>query len=95
MSPQTKKAQETTFDDVAKRVRDLNNQIIETSRKTGLAYLDAYEQTLGAIADSQEKLASQTKGSRIEWLTSLLEAQATFTRETARLIAKYYREMLP
>ena len=61
------------------------------SKKSGRAYLDAYEANLKAIAQYQAKLAS---ASEVEWVSTLLNAQADFTREIARAAAAQSREFL-
>jgi hypothetical protein len=72
-------------------VRDRHEQILEAGRKTGLEFLDACGQSLGAFADSQDKLASL---SDVEWLNRILRAQATFTRGFADASGKFARELL-
>jgi hypothetical protein len=66
-----------TFETAADRVRDLNERVIESSSRVGLASLEAYARLLERIAEAQER-AGRRGG---EWLTTLAQAQATFTRE--------------
>lgn len=82
---------EAGFDEAADRVRDLNERIIEASRKAGSTYLDGYEKTLRGIADYEEKVA---ESSQVEWLSTLLNAQADFTREIAKATTASARELL-
>lgn len=82
---------ETLYEDGAERVRELNEQIIEASRKAGSTYFDAYERTLKGIADYETKLAEV---SHVEWLSTLLNAQADFTREVAKTTTASAREFL-
>jgi hypothetical protein len=82
---------EDGFDEAADRVRDLNERIIEASRKAGNTYLDGYEKTLRGIADYEEKVA---ESSQVEWLSTLLNAQADFTREIAKATTASARELL-
>jgi hypothetical protein len=88
--PQTPKSTKAV-DETVERVRDLNERILEASRKAGGAYLDAYEKTLQSIADYQTQVAQQTD---IEWLSTVIEAQARFTRELTKLYVSAGREML-
>jgi hypothetical protein len=53
--------------------------------------VDAFQQSLEAVAEAQEKLASS---SEVEWLTKLLQAQATFTRDMAEASGKFARTLL-
>ena len=73
------KASDTTGDAVIRRVRDLNEQIVESARRGGDESLEAYETLLKTIADFQENAAEQTA----EWVTALGRAQASVTRELA------------
>jgi hypothetical protein len=72
-------------------IRDRQEHLLAAGRKTNLELLDAYEQSLSAFADSQDKLASM---SEVEWLSRLLRAQASFTREVADASGKFARELL-
>lgn len=87
-------AGDTKLDELADRARALNEQIIGASRKAGHSYLDAYERSLEAIADSQSKLAKSTENSPAEFIGALLSAQAEFTRESAKTVTSYYRDLL-
>jgi hypothetical protein len=73
------------------RIRDLNEQIVEASKKAGGAYLDAYETALKSIADYQEGVAKQTD---VEWVSTVVDAQARFTRELTKLYVNTGRELL-
>ena len=73
---QTNAVNETT-----ERIRDLNERILTASKKAGGVYLDVYEKTLHSIADYQEKVGKQ---SDVEWVSTIANAQADFTRELDR-----------
>jgi hypothetical protein len=72
-------------------IRDHNEQIMDAGRRTRLELLEAYEQALSAFADSQEKLADS---SEVEWLSRLLRAQATFTRDMTGASGRFARQLL-
>jgi hypothetical protein len=72
-------------------IRERNEQIVAAGRRTRLELVDAFEQTLSAVADSQEKLAET---SEVEWLGRLLKAQSTFTRSIGEASATFARELL-
>jgi hypothetical protein len=78
-------------DDAAERIRQLNEQVIEAARAGGTAYLEAYENALKSIADYQQGLA---EASPVDWITRVVEAQATFTREVGRFYASAARDFL-
>jgi hypothetical protein len=79
------------FEDAAKRIRDLNERIIEQGRKAGLAYLDSYESTLNRLADFEERVG---KAGDIEWITELANAQATFIRDVTAAYTRAARDIL-
>src|SRR3954464_1178040 len=75
----------------ADRVREVNERIIESSKKAGNVYLDLYEKTLNSIADYQDKVGDQ---SQVEWVTTIANAQANFTRELATAYTSAARSVL-
>jgi molecular chaperone GrpE (heat shock protein) len=83
-----------SVEDVAERIRDLNEQIIERGRTAGLAYLDAYERALATMSDYQRRMASAAEGGRTDWLATLLKAQADFMRDTGETVSAYVRKSL-
>jgi hypothetical protein len=78
-------------EDTLQRIRDLNERILEGGKQAGGAYLDAYEQALKSIADYQESFAKQ---SDIEWVSSIVDAQAKFTRELTNVLVSAGRDAL-
>jgi hypothetical protein len=81
----------TNAEDATRRIRDLNERILEAARKTGGAYLDAYEKALESIAAYQERAAEQTD---VDWISTVVEAQAKFTRDLTQLYVSTGRELL-
>lgn len=73
------------------RIRELNERIIDTGKKTGKTYLDIYEKTLISIADYQEKVGKQ---SEVELVTTIASAQASFTRDLAGAYVSAARSLL-
>lgn len=91
---QSKRNTETTNENVeaaAERVRELNERIIGSSKKAGNVYLDMYEKTLHSIADYQEKVGKQ---SDVEWIGTITDAQARFTRDIAEAYTSSARSFL-
>ena len=82
---------QTTMDETTQRIRDLNERILDAGKKAGGAYLTAYEKALQSIVDYQEQVAKQTD---VEWVSTIIEAQARFTRELTRLYVSTGRELL-
>jgi hypothetical protein len=85
-APGTEAVEETV-----ERIRDLNEQILEAGKKAGGAYLSAYEKALQSIADYQEQVAKQTD---VEWISTVVDAQARFTRELTKVVVSTGREFL-
>lgn len=69
-------------EDTTERIRELNERIVEASKKAGGAYLDTYEKALESIADYQETVV---KRSDIDWVSTIVDAQAKFTRELTKV----------
>jgi hypothetical protein len=80
-----------TTEATTERIRDLNERILDAGKKAGGAYLDAYEKALESIADYQEKVAKQ---SDVEWVSTIVDAQARFTRDLTKLYVSTGRELL-
>jgi hypothetical protein len=78
-------------EEILASIREHNEQIMSAGRKTRLELLEAFEQALSAFADSQEKLADQSEA---EWLSRLLRAQATFTRDMTDASSRFARQLL-
>ncbi|MEA2289865.1 MAG: hypothetical protein QOD55_1862 [Solirubrobacteraceae bacterium] len=85
--PQSTEAVEETVE----RIRELNERILDAGKKTGGAYLDAYEKALQSMADYQEQIAQQTD---IEWISTIVDAQARFTRELTKVYVSTGRDLL-
>jgi hypothetical protein len=79
------------FEATAERLRDLNERILESSRKAGQSYVDAYEKTLNSIADFEDRIG---KASQVEWISTLAHAQADFTRNWAEAYTGAARNVL-
>jgi hypothetical protein len=83
--------QNNAVNETTERIRDLNERILESSRKAGNTYVDIYEKTLNSIADYQEKIGEQ---SQVDWLTTLANAQADFTRQLTNAYTSAARSVL-
>src|SRR3954451_15669900 len=91
---QTKRNTETANendDAAAQRIRDLNERILESSKKAGNVYVDLYEKTLNSIADYQEKVGDQTD---VEWVSTIATPQADFPRQLADAYPSSARSLL-
>ena len=88
---QTNTQAEKDIDQATKRIRDLNEQVLDFGRNAGMSFLEAYEQNLQTFADYQDKVADQTK---VDWIASIARAQANFTREIAKSYSAAGRDLL-
>ena len=82
---------EVRLEAAAKRLRNLNERIIDASRDAGETTLTSYERALKAIATSIEKGPG---ASDIEWVANLATAQAKFIRDLADSWTKQARKAL-
>jgi hypothetical protein len=85
------RTQQPDVEAAAERIRNLNERIIDSAKKAGGVYLDTYEKSLKSIADFQETVGGATG---IEWISSVANSQASFTRSMAEAYTKAARETL-
>ena len=94
MSPAAKKPAEDTapagVEEMAEHIRQLNEQIIDASRRSGETYLQSYQQLLQTVAEVQEEAG---KASPWDWVTTMATAQANFTRDIAEAYAAAGRRL--
>jgi hypothetical protein len=88
---QTKQSANENVEAATERIRDLNERIIESSKKAGNTYLDIYEKTLNSIADYQEKVGER---SQVDWVSTIANAQASFTRDLASAYSSAARSLI-
>ena len=79
------------IDATTERIRDLNERILDAGKQAGGVYLDAYEKTLESIADYRENVA---KPNDVEWISTVIDAQARFTRELTKVYVDTGRDLL-
>jgi hypothetical protein len=82
---------QNTADETTQRIRDFNERVIDAGKKAGGAYLDAYERAAQSLVDYQEQVARQTD---VEWLSTIVDAQAKFTRELTKVYVATGRQLL-
>lgn len=67
----------SNFEQSTEQFREFTQQSTHGSRTAGLVAVEAYEKAGWGFAELQARVA---KTSRVAWLTSILDAQADFTR---------------
>jgi hypothetical protein len=79
------------FEETAQRIRDLNERLIDGSKKAGMTSLEAYEKALTGLLAFEGKVAG---ASQIEWVSALATTHATFIQDISAAYTKAARELL-
>jgi hypothetical protein len=79
------------FEDAAKRIRDINERMIENSKTAGLTTLDAYEKALNNLVDFEQKVAD---ASQLDWVSALASTYASFVQDVSLAYTKAARDLL-
>jgi predicted RNA-binding Zn ribbon-like protein len=79
------------YEDAAKRIRDLTERLIESSKAAGLTSLDAYEKALKSLVDFEHKVAG---ASQLDWVSALATTHATFVQDVSAAYTKAARDLL-
>jgi hypothetical protein len=72
-------------------IRDGQEELLTSGRTTMIEAAEAMEQTFGMFADADEKFADATE---VEWVSRLLRARASFTRDMLSASSRFTREMM-
>ncbi len=79
------------YEDAAKRIRDLNERLIVSSKAAGLTTLDAYEKALKSLVDFEQKVAG---ASQLDWVSALATTYTKFVQDVSAAYTKAARELL-
>jgi len=82
---------QTTVQDATAQAQELAERFVSTSKKAANEYLTLTEEAAKSVAGIQRQVAEQTD---VEWLASILEAQAKFTGDVAKVLVSTSRELL-
>jgi hypothetical protein len=85
------KAAEPGVEAAEKRIRELNERIIDAGKRAGRGTLGIYESTLKAVSDTLERGPGS---SDIEWVSSIATAQANFLRDLTKAWTSAARKAL-
>ncbi|HEX3978746.1 MAG TPA: hypothetical protein VHW96_20915 [Solirubrobacteraceae bacterium] len=80
-----------SIDGVFERAGEAQEQFAAAARKAGNAYLDSYEKVVDRAIELELKLAGTTQQ---DWIKSIAETQADFTRELASTYTSTARTLL-
>ena len=72
------------------RATEINEKLLETSRRLRAAAVDSYETSVLALLESYEKAASKSK---VDWVPTVASAQAGYSRELTKAYASAAREL--
>jgi hypothetical protein len=72
-------------------IRDGQEELLNAGRTTMIEAAEAMEQTFGMFADADDKLAESTE---VDWMSRMLHARASFTREMLSASSRFTRELL-
>jgi len=81
-----------TIETAVDRATEINEKLLETSRKLREAAVDSYETSVLALLDSYEQAASKSK---VDWVPTVASAQIGFSRELTKAYASAARELAP
>jgi len=80
-----------TTDEAVKRIRELTERFIESSKAAGNQSLDAYEQSLRTLVEFQELAAG---ASQLDWVSNIAQAHAKFVSDVSAAYVSAARNML-
>lgn len=79
------------YEEAAKRIRDLNERLIESSKAAGLTTLDSYEKALKSLLDFEQKVAG---ASQLDWVSAIASTYAMFVQDVSAAYTKAARDLL-
>ncbi len=78
-------------EETIKRIREMNERMIESSKTSSLAALDAYEKALEHMLEFSQKVAG---ASQLDWVSALAATQAQFVQDISGAYVKAARDTL-
>jgi hypothetical protein len=82
---------QTAATDATAQVQELSERLVETSKKAAAEYLNLTEKAAQSVVDFQRQVAAQTD---VEWVASIIDAQAQFTGDVSKVLVSSGRELL-
>jgi hypothetical protein len=84
-------AQDVSLEETARRIRELNEQMLASARTAGARTLEAYELALQTLAAAVTGAGGATP---FEWVAALAQAQAEFVRSVTVAYTAVLRVLL-
>ena len=91
MATTAPKTQTAVIEDATAQTQQLAESILEASKKAANEYLNLTEKAAESIVGLQRQVAEQTD---VEWIASLINAQAQFTGDVTKVIVTSGRDLL-
>jgi hypothetical protein len=85
------KTQTAPLEDATAQAQQIAEQLAETSKKAASEYLNLTEKAAQSVVGLQRQVAAQTD---VEWVSSLIEAQARFTGDVTKVLVATGRDLL-
>jgi vacuolar-type H+-ATPase subunit H len=85
------KTQTDAIQDATAQAQELTERLVEATKKAANEYLTLTEKAAESVVGIQRQVAEQTE---VEWLSSLIEAQARFTGDVTKVFVSSGRELL-
>ena len=82
---------QTAVSDATAQAQELNERLIEASKKAAAEYLNLTEKAAQSVVSFQRQVAAQTD---VEWVASIIDAQAQFTGDVSKVLVSSGRELL-
>ena len=82
---------QTAVQDATAQVQELNERLVEASKKVAGEYLNLTEKTAQSIVSVQRQVAEQTD---VEWVAAVIEAQAKITADVTKVVVSNARELI-
>jgi hypothetical protein len=82
---------QTAVQDATAQAQELTERLVESSKKAAAEYLNLTEKTAQSVVGFQRQVAAQTD---VEWVASIIDAQAQFTGDVSKVLVSTGRELL-
>ena len=82
---------QTAVSDATAQAQELNERLIEASKKAAAEYLNLTEKAAQSVVSFQRQVAAQTD---VEWVASIIDAEAQFTVDVSKVLVSSGRELL-
>jgi hypothetical protein len=85
------KTQTDAIQDATAQAQQIAERVLETSKKAAGEYLTLTEKAAESVVGLQRQIAAQTD---VEWVASIIEAQAKFTGDVTQVVVASGRDLL-